>query len=34
MFGDYPVEGRRYWLWIAGLVGLGLASLVIAIALR
>ena len=34
MFGDYPVEGRRYWAWIAGLVALGLVSLVVAFALR
>ena len=19
MFGDYPVEGRRYWAWLVGL---------------
>ena len=34
MFGDYPVEGRRYWIWIAGLVVLGLVSLIITFALR
>lgn len=34
MFGDYPVEGRRYWVWIAALVLIGLASLVVTVALR
>ena len=34
MFGDYPVEGRRYWAWIGGLSVLGLASLVVALSLR
>lgn len=34
MFGDYPVEGRRYWIWLAGLALLGIVSVVLMLALR
>jgi hypothetical protein len=34
MFGDYPVEGRAYWIWLAGVAGLGLLSLFIMLALH
>ena len=34
MFGDYPVEGRGYWLWLAGIALLGLFNLFVMLALH
>ena len=34
MFGDYPVTGTAYWVWLAGIGAAGLVSLVLMFALR
>lgn len=34
MFGDYPVTGTAYWIWLAGIGMIGVVSLVLMFALR
>jgi hypothetical protein len=34
MFGDYPVEGRGYWLSLAAIALLGLFNLFVMLALH
>ena len=34
MIGDYPVEGRGYWIWLGGVALLGLFNLFVMLVLH
>jgi hypothetical protein len=34
MFGDYPTTGKRYWLWLAGIVIIGLVSVLLMVSVK